>query len=126
MRLALAFAIFADTNTNDVVFGVTVGRRGALVYGITETTGPTTSNVPIRIQLDRNLALSQTLKTIQDQAFSTAAFEKADLFPIGTVTKIQTILIVQSAPLRMIPTMFSQWQMLYDRGNLSRPIDRRG
>lgn len=84
---------------------------------LTETT---TSIVPIRIHLDRNLTPSQSLKMIQDQALSTAAFEETDLVRIGSVCTVQTILVVQPDPLRMIPTMSSQWQMLYDRGNLSR------
>ena len=62
---ALTAALYASCD--DVVFGETLTGRNAAVPGIEDIEGPTITTVPIRIRINKQLTVSEYLRTILTQ-----------------------------------------------------------
>ncbi|KAI5457580.1 hypothetical protein BGZ63DRAFT_427622 [Mariannaea sp. PMI_226] len=101
-RAAWAIVASRITNSDDIVFGVTVSGRNAPVNGIEQMAGPTIATVPLRIKAPRTLRVADYLQTVQDQATGMIPFEQTGLqriINIDSVTqqacKFQTLLVIQ-------------------------------
>ena len=70
IRLAWAIILSFYTDSNDVTFGLIMSGRSVHVAGIEQVTGPTTTAVPFRLQLDSEQPTHALLSTIQKQAVS--------------------------------------------------------
>lgn len=67
LQLAWAIVVAHYTDSNDVVFGVTMNGRTSAMEGIAELTGPTIATVPLRVQLKRKDLLEHALSRLQQQ-----------------------------------------------------------
>ncbi|KIA75688.1 nonribosomal peptide synthase [Aspergillus ustus] len=104
VRLALALAIAHHTCSDDIIFGATVSGRAALMSGIERMSGPTIATIPLRIALNRENTVAQSLSAIQAQSIETIPFEQAGLQNIRKYSsesdyacKFQTHLTIQPA-----------------------------
>jgi amino acid adenylation domain-containing protein len=99
-----AWAILAScySNSEDVVFGVTLSGRTAPVPGIHEIVGPTISTMPIRVQVDRGDSVAKYLGNVQSQATEMIPFEHFGLQNIARISEnakaaanFQTLMVIQ-------------------------------
>jgi amino acid adenylation domain-containing protein len=79
LRAAWALVLARYSETEDVIFGVTLSGRNAAVPGIAGMLGPTITTVPVRTQIDFSQAVSQYLQTMQQQATDMIPFEHTGL-----------------------------------------------
>ncbi|KAE8822116.1 hypothetical protein HRS9122_10555 [Pyrenophora teres f. teres] len=101
-----AWAILASryTNSDDVVFGVTVTGRNAPVTNIETMAGPTIATVPLRVRVRGDQTVSDFLKFLQQQATDMITYEQTGLQHIAKMGPsarhacgFQTLLLVQPA-----------------------------
>ena len=104
IRLALAILLGAHTNSTDVVFGLTLTGRNALVEGVEEIVGPTLTTVPFRVKLDRSKTVSQSLEALHRLALEMVPFEQTGLQAISKLSQsaeaacnFQTLVVIQQA-----------------------------
>ena len=71
------------TDSDDVLFGVTVSGRNAPVVGIDEMAGPTIATAPVRIKVASNQRVSEYLEAEQRQAIDMIPFEQTGLHQIA-------------------------------------------
>lgn len=64
---AWAIVLSSELNSKDVTFGVAISCRETPLPGILGMYGPTVTNVPLRLQLDDNIALKAVGKAVQAQ-----------------------------------------------------------
>lgn len=102
IRAAWALVVGHMTNSDDVVFGVTVSGRSAPVVGIEKMTGPTIATVPVRVQMRTDQTVSQYLESVQQQATEMIPFEHFGLQRISAVCpesqkacRFQNLLVIQ-------------------------------
>ncbi|KAG5960273.1 NRPS protein [Claviceps arundinis] len=102
VRTALALVVGEMSDSDDVVFGVTLSGRSAAVEGLDKMMAPTIATVPLRIQLDQNKKVSELLKMVQQQATDMIPFEQTGLQKIATICPeaeracgFQLLLVVQ-------------------------------
>lgn len=74
---ALASSVFSFSE--DVIFGEILTGRDAPVPGISDIIGPVLSIVPMRLQIERSLAITRFLQDIQKQAASLIPYQFAGL-----------------------------------------------
>ncbi|KAJ5096476.1 hypothetical protein NUU61_005832 [Penicillium alfredii] len=105
IRQAWALICAAYTGSNDVVFGATVSGRGVPVSGIERIVGPTVAIVPLRVQLNRDATVQETLKGIHEQMLHMIPYEQSGLQHIQNMgpgptaaCNFQSLLIVRSTP----------------------------
>lgn len=67
IRAAWALVASQYINSTDVVFGETLTGRNAPVIGSEEIEGPMITTVPVRVQIDRDMPVSDYLQSIQEQ-----------------------------------------------------------
>ncbi|KAL7954657.1 non-ribosomal peptide synthetase [Trichoderma compactum] len=67
IRAAWALVASQYINSTDVIFGETLTGRNAPVVGSEEIEGPMITTVPVRVQIDRDMHISDYLQSIQDQ-----------------------------------------------------------
>ncbi|PTB61783.1 non-ribosomal peptide synthetase [Trichoderma citrinoviride] len=67
IRAAWALVASQYINSTDVIFGETLTGRNAPVVGAEEIEGPMITTVPVRVQIDRNMRVSDFLQAIQEQ-----------------------------------------------------------
>ncbi|KAK5988675.1 Nonribosomal peptide synthase 1 [Cladobotryum mycophilum] len=67
IRAAWALVTSQYINSTDIVFGETLTGRNAPIIGAEEIEGPMITTVPVRIQIDRETAISEYLQIIQEQ-----------------------------------------------------------
>ncbi|GKZ66226.1 nonribosomal peptide synthase [Aspergillus niger] len=79
MRLAWALLVSYYTDSEDVVFGVTVSGRARSVPGINLLTGPSMATVPFRTRICRDSLLLDALRDVQDHSMRMIPFEQAGL-----------------------------------------------
>jgi amino acid adenylation domain-containing protein len=65
IRAAWAIVISAHTGSDDVCFGETLMGRNINVHGITDVAGPVLTTVPTRIQVDREILVTQFFQNIR-------------------------------------------------------------
>jgi amino acid adenylation domain-containing protein len=104
VRTAWAILIAHYTDSDDIVFGVTVTGRQADISGIDQMAGPTIATVPVRIVLDREETLDRLLLRVQAQAVEMTAFEQIGLQNIRRISAnaeracaFQTLLVIHSS-----------------------------
>ncbi|KAG6008109.1 NRPS protein, partial [Claviceps maximensis] len=104
IRASLVILAAEYTNSNDVVFGVTVSGREADVHGVDEMSGPTLATVPARVVLDWDETVKSCLHRIQTQHVQMTTFEQTGLQNIrqmGAHAKqacdFQTLLLIHPA-----------------------------
>ncbi|KAJ4188794.1 Nonribosomal peptide synthetase 30 [Fusarium falciforme] len=102
IRAAWALVVGSMTNSDDVVFGVTVSGRSAPVAAIDEVPGPTMATVPFRSRLGKNMLVGDYLRSVQQQAIDMIPFEQMGLPRIAKLStdckhacRFQTLLVVQ-------------------------------
>ncbi|KAJ4326740.1 Nonribosomal peptide synthetase 30 [Fusarium piperis] len=102
IRAAWALVVGSMTNSDDVVFGVTVSGRSAPVTSIDEVSGPTMATVPFRSRLGKNMLVRDYLQSVQQQAIDMIPFEQMGLPRIAKLStdcehacRFQTLLVVQ-------------------------------
>ncbi|KAH6604993.1 non-ribosomal peptide synthetase [Trichoderma cornu-damae] len=67
IRAAWALVASQYINSTDVIFGETLIGRNAPVVGSEEIEGPMITTVPVRVQIDRSMHVSEYLQSIQEQ-----------------------------------------------------------
>jgi non-ribosomal peptide synthetase component F len=68
IQLAWALVLAHYTDSEDVVFGLTVNGRTASLFGITEVTGPTIATIPYRVKLSQEKTVHDSLSDLQRQS----------------------------------------------------------
>jgi amino acid adenylation domain-containing protein len=86
VRTAWAILVAQYTDSDDIVFGVTVTGRQADISGIDQMAGPTIATVLVRIVLDREETLDRLLLRVQAQAVEMTAFEQTGLQNIRRIS----------------------------------------
>ncbi|KAL2802052.1 hypothetical protein BJX63DRAFT_438243, partial [Aspergillus granulosus] len=102
LRLAWAITLSHYTNTNDIVFGLTVAGRGAPVFGIEAMTGPTIATIPLRTRLHLDSTVAQALQEVQGHLIELLPYEQIGLQNIQQLSpdaaaacQFQNLLIIQ-------------------------------
>ncbi|PTB74132.1 non-ribosomal peptide synthetase [Trichoderma longibrachiatum ATCC 18648] len=67
IRAAWALVASQYINSTDVIFGETLTGRNAPIVGAEEIEGPMITTVPVRVQIDRDMQVSDYLQIIQEQ-----------------------------------------------------------
>lgn len=75
IKLAWALVISSQTQSDDVVYGLTVSGRNAPVPDIDRIAGPTFTTFPFRIQLKPGLSVQEMLLELQDHDVAIMPFE---------------------------------------------------
>ena len=90
------------SGSDDVVFGVTASGRSAPVAGIEQMEGPTFTTLPVRVQVDKDLAVHSFLQAVQKQATALIEYEQVGLQNIRRLSDdaamacdFQTLLVIQ-------------------------------
>lgn len=99
---AWAIVVGCHTNTDDVVFGVTVSGRNAPVPDIDMIVGPTVATVPVRAQLPPTTKISEFLQGLRNNSIDSIQYEQTGLQRIAQMgqdtknaCKFQTLLVVE-------------------------------
>ncbi|RAH47819.1 acetyl-CoA synthetase-like protein [Aspergillus brunneoviolaceus CBS 621.78] len=79
IKLAWALVVSSQSNSDDVIYGLTVTGRNAPVSGIDRITGPTFTTFPFRTQLNQKLSVQQTLAELQEHDVSLMPYEHTGL-----------------------------------------------
>ncbi|GLB06627.1 nonribosomal peptide synthase [Aspergillus tubingensis] len=104
-KLLLAWGLLVSHHTEswDVVFGLTVAGRGAPVEGIESMIGPTFAIIPMRLLLDPQATVIETLKNVQAHTRRTMSVEQVGLQRISLLgaesaaaTQFQSQLVIQA------------------------------
>nr|UBX54569.1 non ribosomal peptide synthetase [Aspergillus sp.] len=102
ITLAWGLLISYYTDNWDVLFGLTVAGRGAPVQGIDTMTGPTIASIPVRLLLDPQATVADTLRRVQTASVESIPFEQAGLQRISRLggehamaTQFQSHLVIQ-------------------------------
>jgi amino acid adenylation domain-containing protein/thioester reductase-like protein len=69
---AWAMVLWKHTQSSSVIFGATLNGRRCPVAGIEEITGPTMNTVPVKVRMDREMAVGEFLQHLQRKANSCA------------------------------------------------------
>ncbi|RYP81490.1 hypothetical protein DL769_001961 [Monosporascus sp. CRB-8-3] len=106
VRAAWAAVLGRWTDSDDVVFGLTLSGRNASVPGINTMLGPTISTVPVRVRLGAAMSrsIAAFLEQMHEQAVNMMPFEHAGLQRIrrlgasaAAVCDFQNLLVIQPA-----------------------------
>ncbi|KJK63737.1 AMP-binding enzyme [Aspergillus parasiticus SU-1] len=104
IRLAWAKIVSQYTESDDVVFGVTLAGRNAPVVGIDRVTGPTITTLPLRVQLNSEQSIAELLSVMQKQTIAMIPHEQTGLRTISRLGEnaaaacgFQTLLVIQPA-----------------------------
>jgi amino acid adenylation domain-containing protein/non-ribosomal peptide synthase protein (TIGR01720 family) len=123
IRLAWALTLAQYTDTQDVVFGLTVTGRGAPVAGIEQMTGPTIATIPLYVRLDLNATVAQALQRVQDQSTEMLAYEQTGLQKIrhlgakaAAACQFQNLLVIQPQQDRSATGIFTEPEVRAGKG----------
>ncbi|KAF7169584.1 hypothetical protein CNMCM5623_002226 [Aspergillus felis] len=84
IRLAWALVVASQTNSEDVVFGLTVSGRNAPVPGIDRIAGPTFATFPFRARLDAHASVDDMLLRLRERDIDIMPFEHTGVTRIAT------------------------------------------
>ncbi|MGL4346224.1 MAG: non-ribosomal peptide synthetase, partial [Cellulosilyticaceae bacterium] len=94
------------TNERDVVFGTTVSGRHAKVAGIENIVGLFINTLPLRVCMDKQEAIIETLKKVNETLSSREEFEMATLADIQSQSEIpngvdlfRTLMVIENYPM---------------------------
>ncbi|KAJ4861724.1 AMP-binding enzyme domain-containing protein [Trichoderma breve] len=85
LRATWALLLAQYCGNDDVCFGMTLSGRQAPVPGLNEIPGPMIATVPVRIQIDREMRVSEFLQHIQSHASKMVAHEQ---FGLQNISKL--------------------------------------
>jgi aryl carrier-like protein len=118
MKLAWAILLSLYTKSLDVVFGTIVNGRAAALLKIEELTGPTIATIPVRLLLDPDSTIAESLGQVQENFIATIPFEQTGLQNItragpeaAAACQFQSLLVVQPEK-ESLPIMFSKFKDL--------------
>ncbi|KAF3403877.1 Nonribosomal peptide synthase roqA [Penicillium rolfsii] len=83
IKLAWALVVSSETNSNDIVYGLTVNGRSAPIPGIDRIAGLTLTTFPFRTQLNDDHTIQQTLVELQEHDLSIIPYEHTGLKTIA-------------------------------------------
>ncbi|KAK8042611.1 hypothetical protein PG994_013094 [Apiospora phragmitis] len=113
LELSWAITLGQHTASNNVVFGLVVSGRSAMVDGISDMTGPTIATVPIRILLDSLSSVESQLREVQRNSVEMIPFEQTALQYIAqfgtdcqTACQFQNLLVIQPRQETETPALF--------------------
>lgn len=86
IQLSWAIVLSHYTDSEDVVFGLTSNGRGAALEGIAEITGPTIATVPMRVALNGERTVNNSLSTLQQQTIDMIPFLQYGLHNIRRIS----------------------------------------
>lgn len=86
IQLAWALIMSYYTDSNDVVFGLTLSGRNAPVAGIDQFSGPTLAAVPLRTRLQLDQSIGQAMLDINAQLAAMMPHEQTGLREIRTIS----------------------------------------
>ena len=102
VRAAWSMVAAGCTDSNDVVFGVTLSGRQAALAGVESMIGPTLAAVPVRVVMDRERSVEELQLQLQAQLVEMTPFEQTGLQQIRRLSpeaqracEFQTLIIVQ-------------------------------
>lgn len=102
IRQAWALICAAYTGSNDVIFGVSVNGRNALVPGIEQVCGPTIASIPLRVNLNYGASVHDSLQALHNQGINMMPYEQTGLQNIrkmgmapATACNYQSFLVIQ-------------------------------
>jgi amino acid adenylation domain-containing protein len=105
LRAAMARLVGCYTDSNDVVFGVTLSGRNISIPGIASLVGPTIVTVPVRIRWSETTTLGDFLVSVQQQSVAMIPFEHLGLQNIQSLSEgahhacqFQSLLIIRTFP----------------------------
>ncbi|KJZ69526.1 hypothetical protein HIM_11088 [Hirsutella minnesotensis 3608] len=75
IRLALAIVLSCYTDSEDVLYGLTVNGRSAPLEGIRDITGPTFATFPVRTRVCRDDTVGEALAAIHRQTVASMPFQ---------------------------------------------------
>ncbi|KAL4863703.1 hypothetical protein BDV12DRAFT_201835 [Aspergillus spectabilis] len=78
-RLAWGIVVSAHTDSEDVVFGVTVNGRATATAGAQDITGPTIATVPFPVRCQKKDTVADVLEAVQSLTIRMMAFEQTGL-----------------------------------------------
>jgi amino acid adenylation domain-containing protein len=79
LRAAWGIVLARYSNSNSVVFGVTLSGRSSPVANMAQLVGPTMTTVPVRIVVDKDTSKGDFLRGVQKQAIEMIPFEHTGL-----------------------------------------------
>ncbi|KAJ3543809.1 hypothetical protein NM208_g3386 [Fusarium decemcellulare] len=102
IRAAWALVVRCMTNSDDVVFGVTVSGRSVPVVAIDEIAGPAMATVPFRVKMAGDMLVEDYLNSVRQRAIDMIPFEQMGLPGIAKLSddcehacRFQTLLVIQ-------------------------------
>ncbi|TVY84983.1 Nonribosomal peptide synthetase [Lachnellula suecica] len=102
LQLAWAVVLAHYTDSDDIVFGLTVNGRTVPMAGISKVTGPTIATVPLRVRLSQENTIKATLSDLQRQGTKMIPFLQHGLQNIRKLSadaakacEFQTQLVIQ-------------------------------
>ncbi|KAH7042835.1 hypothetical protein B0J12DRAFT_761479 [Macrophomina phaseolina] len=99
LRAAWALTIATFTNSDDVLFGVTLSGRSAACGGMQDLVAPTMTTIPLRVRINKRQSVLEFLETLRAQAADMIPFEHTGLHKIqrhiSKRVEIRNILVVQ-------------------------------
>ncbi|EGU72901.1 hypothetical protein FOXB_16587 [Fusarium oxysporum f. sp. conglutinans Fo5176] len=117
IRAAWGLVMGQMTNSDDVVYGMTLYGRNAPVAELDKMAAPTISTVPIRVQIDKSQRCTDFLAKLQAEATEMIPFEQTGLQNIIKSVrssqyscKFQTQLVVQTGADHCNECPFGEWQ----------------
>ncbi|KAL3485301.1 hypothetical protein BJX62DRAFT_243086 [Aspergillus germanicus] len=101
LRAAWSIVMSQYAGSSDVVFAATLSGRNAPIAHINEIAGPTLTTVPIRVSIDKSLAVKEFLHLMQKQSTDMIPYEQTGLQTIKSINQgvlnLRNILIIQLA-----------------------------
>ncbi|HVX60395.1 MAG TPA: alpha/beta fold hydrolase [Pirellulales bacterium] len=82
VQAAWALLLARSSRHNDIVLGATVSGRPADLAGVEAMVGPFINNVPLRVRIDPDQALSAWLQTLQKQMADLAPYQHTPLVEV--------------------------------------------
>lgn len=105
LELAWGMLIGLYTGSTDVIFGVTLTGRRALLPGIEDMSGPTIATVPLRVSWAPKTEIAKALQSLLKANHEMLPFEQLGLYNISRVSEeaaaacqFQNLIVIQSSP----------------------------
>jgi amino acid adenylation domain-containing protein/non-ribosomal peptide synthase protein (TIGR01720 family) len=102
IKAAWAMLLARYSETDDVVFGLTLSGRNAPVRDITTIVGPTITTAPLRVKIPTTASVSEFLDAVQTQATDMIPYEHTGLQKIqrfaphfSAICDLRSLLVVQ-------------------------------
>ncbi|KAI1824256.1 hypothetical protein F4861DRAFT_269335 [Xylaria intraflava] len=87
IRLAWAIVMSCYTDTDDVIYGMTVNGRSAPMAGIENVTGPTFATFPVSTRIRQSQTIQEALASIHEKTVATMPFQQFGIRNIRQLTE---------------------------------------